>query len=316
MLTKRLKRLSKDLFVYLFFVIVASGVWFFHALSSVRNVTLPVAVQYEGIPDNIGFEEPLPTTIEVKIRDIGERLRQYHQNPPVLEFDLSSQLTRDHGKVHLNQEVIRRSLTDQLRGTSHVQEITPAEFQTTYYKEQERVVPIELDATFSPASQYQYSSEPSLSDTKIRVFGKKPLLDKIKSIRTEAREYTNLKDSTTIAIALICPEGVRLEKDAIQMTAVLEKFTEKTIRLTIHESGVPDGWSLHLFPAEATITFRVPMAHFNEIANEDIELICEYPQETKTSLPIQVRHNNPYIGNIRINPTEVEYLIEEQTIND
>ena len=46
-----------DILTFLFFVLLATALWYGHALQSVRNATIPVIVSYAGIPENVGIEK-------------------------------------------------------------------------------------------------------------------------------------------------------------------------------------------------------------------------------------------------------------------
>lgn len=304
---------SKEIFLYLLFVGIATAVWWGHAMSSVRNMTLPVTVQYTGVPNNIGFTDSLPTVLLVKVRDTGERLRGYHQNPPILSFDLSQQLQKDNGTILVSQDVVRRNLTDQLRGTSHVQEIEPSEFKTTFYREQEKIVPIRLNVEVSPAAQYQMVGEPIVSEEKVHIFGKKSTLDAIKYIETEPYVIGNVRDTMRVLIPLVCPEDIRLIRHAIEVCYVSERYTEKVVTLPIVVRNVPNEQQIHLFPAEATVTMNVSLAHFMEVSDEDLNVYCTYSSNAQNVLKVETEIHSPYVSHPRVYPAYVEYLIENAT---
>ena len=110
--------------VFLFFLALASLIWYGHAMNSVRNAMLGVSVSYKGIPDNIVFSDTLPDVIYVEVRDAGKRLKSYGNHLEV-SFDLSNQIIGHQGEVNITTDLIRNSITTILQGTTKLQNIQP-----------------------------------------------------------------------------------------------------------------------------------------------------------------------------------------------
>ncbi|MBO7408496.1 MAG: hypothetical protein J6T85_01230 [Paludibacteraceae bacterium] len=123
---------TRDLLVYLFFVLLATAMWFTHALNSVRTIVVPVDIEYEGVSEELTFSEPLPRQLQIEVRDQGKRLQTYDHNPLVLHIDLTPQIRGKEGEVRVSAEVIRRGINDQLQGTSKLLHVTPEHIQSTY----------------------------------------------------------------------------------------------------------------------------------------------------------------------------------------
>ena len=64
---------------------------------------------------------------------------------------------------------------------------------------------------------------------------------------------------------------------------------------------------------EVITTFNVGMSHFNTIRQDDILLLFDYNQLKNSDDPKQkliIQNNTTYISNIRLEPDEVEYVVE------
>lgn len=127
---------TQNILVYLFFVLLATGMWFTHALNSVRTIVIPVDIEYEGVGEELSFTEPLPKQLNIEVRDQGKRLQTYHHTPIELRFDLTPQIRGKEGEVRVSAEVIRRAINDQLQGTSKLLHVTPEHIQATYSEQQ------------------------------------------------------------------------------------------------------------------------------------------------------------------------------------
>ena len=161
-----------------------------------------------------------------------------------------------------------------------------------------------------PADEYQLVGEPQLSAQQVRIYGRKAALDTIKAIHTELLGLTDLKDTTTVRLALIVPRGVRLGADSVVLTIVTERYTEKAFVVPITVQDVPEGEFVRLFPQTTEVTVRVGMSHFGEVEANDVMAQCHYPENGAETLGVEVRYTNPYILSARAYPNEVEFIVE------
>lgn len=300
-----------DILTFLFFVLLATALWYGHALQSVRNATIPVIVSYAGIPENVGIEKNrLPDTLLVDVRDAGYRLHTYRTERPQLTIDLNNQIHGDKGTIRISSDVIRRSITDILQGTSKLQSVTPEQIVCNYYRQDERLLPIEWDGSVQPAREYYMAGDPKLSPEYVKVYGRKDVLDTIRVIHSEWVALSELKDTTVARVALQVPKGVRVGKDSVSLTVVAERFTEKAFVVPIVVQNVPEGEFVRLFPQETEVTVQVGMSRFGDVNADDVAAQCEYPADSAETLGVEVRYTNPYILSARAYPNEVEFIVE------
>lgn len=126
--------LSWDALAFVCFALVATVLWYGHAIGTERETTLHIPVSYDGVPQDVYFEPELPDHIDVVIRDAGRRLIEQHEDIPVLEFDLSDQIKDGAGKVHIASEQIYQKLPSAMQGsgTAKLVRITPGEIEGNY----------------------------------------------------------------------------------------------------------------------------------------------------------------------------------------
>ncbi len=296
--------------VFLFFLALASLIWYGHAMNSVRNAMLGVSVSYKGIPDNIVFSDTLPDVIYVEVRDAGKRLKSYGNHLEV-SFDLSNQIIGHQGEVNITTDLIRNSITTILQGTTKLQNIQPEQISGNYYRQQSKEVPIRLVASPSPAAQYQLVGDPKITPSKITIYGQKAQLDSIHFIATIPLTVSEIKDTLQVTATLSSPAGIRLADNHITVTYIAEQFTEKVLTMPITAHGVPAATHLRLFPSEAAVHLRVGVSHFNEVSERDVHLYCEYPHAPVEKLPVIIQCTNPYVTFSRCTPASVEFLIEK-----
>lgn len=301
----------RDVLTFLFFVALATALWFGHAMQSVRNARVVLPVHYTGIPQDAYFHgKTLPVSLRVEVRDAGKRLRKYQVNPPELTIDLSQQIHETEGEVRISSDVLRSSVTNLLQGTSKLVSVEPEQIICPFTRQHEKTLPVVVEGTFVPASEYQLVGDAVPVPETIKVFGTSEQLAELQSIRTKSVVADGLKDTTIVPMALVVPDGIRLAQDSVAVAVITERFTEKQFRLPIRATEQHEGERLRIFPHEVTAVARVGLSHFSEVTAEDFEVLCPYPRPGDNKLPITVKHHNPYITDLRFFPQEAEFIVE------
>lgn len=301
-----------DVLTFLLFVLLAGVIWYGHAMNSVRNTRVPVLIQYTGKPGNIGLgSNGLPDTVLIEVRDAGSRLNTYHIEPLHLTIDLRQYIHGDKGTIHVPSDALRRSISDILQGTSRLIETKPEEISCPYFTEQEKSVAVAFDGKINLASEYQLAVTPTLSRSKIKIYGEDKALNAIDTLFTEHTELTDISDTTQVRLALALPKGLRAQEDSVTLRIVAERFTEKKFVVPIRVSGVPEGYRIRLFPHEAEVNVRVGMSHFAQVQAEDIRAVCTYSPDRIDKLDVELRYTNPYITAAWTYPGVVEFILEQ-----
>lgn len=306
------KRINlREVVTYIICVMVAMLLWYAHAMNSVRNARVNVNLVYIGIPANIAMTTPLPTSVQVEVRDAGNRLRVYRRDPLKLTIDLSNQFKKKRGEVHISEDILRRGITDLLQGTSKLQQVIPEDIRVAYDTQSSKEVSITLASSYAADREYQLVGEPQLSQTKVTIYGQAQQLDTIRTIYSQALHQEGLRDSVEQRLALVAPAGVRLSQDTITVRLYSDRVTEKVLTMPIRTRHVPEDKTLRIFPQEVSVTLCVSMAHFTQVTADDIHVEAFFPQTGAADIALRVRYTNPYIYNARVNPAHVEYIIEQ-----
>lgn len=303
---------QKDALIYLLFVGLATLFWWGRAMSSQRNIEVKLPVEYTQVPAQVVFSTPLPTHLEVVLRDNGRLLRQIQHTKPTITISLADKLSETHGTLQLSTDVLRQKIQDNLPGSTAIQQIQPEEITTTYYVEATKKVPIRLCATWTLEKQYQLAEPPVLEPAWVNIYGTQEAIDTIDSISTDSVIVEKLQDQVQRDVALLIPAGIRTDKQTITATWTAEIFTEKSLVIPIEVHHLPDNEVIHLFPQTTTITARVGISHFADLTEEDFKAVCEYPAQAQNTLPVTIICNNPYVTQMRASIREVEYIIEKK----
>jgi len=301
----------KDLLTYLLFVGLATLVWWGRAMSSQRDTSITLPIVYTDVPAQVVFDAPLPEELKVTIRDNGKQLQRIGNSKLILNLNLSSQLAEQEGTVLIAAEILRPKLQDMFPGSTVVLQVQPEVIEVGYHKQEEKDVEVRLMAEWTPAPQYQMRSLPLVEPQEVRVYGKKADLRNLRYIPTESLKIKDIRDTMRCTVGLQVPEGLRVVPSSVSVLFVTEQFTEKSFTLPVETYGCREGESLRLFPQTVTVQARVGMSHFNDVKEEDFHVLCHFPKEEQASVPVEVECDNPNVTRVRVNPTELEYIIEK-----
>lgn len=304
--------MRRDVLTFLLFVVIATIVWYGHAMQSVRNTRVPVRIQYTGKPDAIGLKAPgLPDTVMIEVRDAGARLNTYHRDPLRLTIDLHSYIHGERGRIYIPSDALRRSISDILQGTSRLIETAPEDITCDFFTEQERNVCLAFRGTLKTANEYQLVGQPTLSRKRMKIFGDEQSILAIDTLYTEYQELTEVTETMNIRCAIDAPEGIRLEGDSVDLRIIAERYTEKKFCVPVHIKGIPEGYRIRLFPKEVEVSVRVGMNHFGQVKAGDIHASCTYSPERTDKLDVDITYTNPYITAAWAYPGVVEFILEQ-----
>ena len=304
--------MRRDVLTFLLFVVIATLVWYGHAMQSVRNTRVPVLIQYTGKPDAIGLKAPgLPDTVMIEVRDAGARLNTYHRDPLHLTIDLHSYIHGEKGRIYIPSDALRRSISDILQGTSRLIETQPEDITCDFFTEQEKSVLLVFRGDLKTANEYQIIGQPTLARKRMKIFGDEKTLSAIDTLYTEPQDLSEVSDTMRVRCALEVPQGVRAEEDSVDLCIIAERFTEKKFTIPVHIKGVPEGYHIRLFPKEVEVSVRVGMNHFSQVKANDIHATCAYSPERTDKLDVEISYTNPYITAAWAYPGVVEFILEQ-----
>lgn len=302
---------SKDALVYLSFVLLATVIWFANAFSSRRSVTMIIPVTYTHVPEDYIFTSKPTDHVHVTLEDEGIDLFNNRRRLYELVFDLTEHITGEEGTFIIPMDELRQTIAQQLVGDASLIAFAPEQLSGGYTRQHEKHVPIIYKGQIKPTAQHQLCGNAELSPDRARIFGTEEALAAITHIETALVDYEGVQDTFSTRLALIAPPDIRIVPDSITLTVVAEQFTERAMQLPIRTPDMSEnGQKLHLFPEQATLTFRVGTAWFASIQESDLDVFVDMPQKGNDHLHVHVENRNPHISHIRVKPEEVEYLIE------
>ncbi len=306
---------SKDVLSFLLFLILSASFWFVNVLDKVRETTIDIPIRYVSVPQNIEFTNNVPISIKVSVRDNGKELLNYsRRNNKPIAIDFNRQFYQN-GTIVVSADEIRQVLIRYLSPTTAITQIQPDSLVVAYRKLETRNVRVQLEKHISLAHQYVLDENIVIEPSQVAVVGAGMLFDTLSFVKTNVLELHNLKDTVTRVVKIKPIAGLRFVPDEVKVKLNVERFTEKRIVVPVTVINCPDDIVLRIFPSQVELSFNVPMSRFSTINVNAVRVLFDYGQlngDNKLKHTLKIENNEPLIRNLRLRPSDVEYLIEEK----
>lgn len=302
----------KDAFIYLLFVALATLVWWGRAMTSQREITIKLPITYTDIPAEIVFDTPLPSQIEITLRDNGRLLRQVQHTQPNITISLSDKFEEGSNQLYISTDILRPRVQDMLPGSTTIQQIRPEEIVSSYHIDAIKRTPIHLRVRWTIEEQYQLTQAPIMTPDSVTIYGPQQLLDSIDAICTDDILVEKVVGTIKKEVGLRIPNGVRSQFTTTEVMWQTEQFTEKSFIVPIEMATLPAGETIHFFPKTTTVTARVSLSQFATLSAQDFRAVCEYPHQSENILTVKIVCTNPHVTQMRSSIHEVEYIIERK----
>jgi len=306
---------TKDILSFLLFLALSSTFWFVHALGKERETNIVVPIRYVGIPINVSITNSPPSQISLNIKDQGLRLFDYsksHITP--LTIDLS-RVFYQKGEILITPDLLSGRIRRYLKPTTSILDIHPDSILIQYEKLGVKTVPIKLISKIELAKQYMFSNKTQLDPDIVTVFGPKRILDKIESVQTDLLELKNQNDTSNFLCKLKPIKSVRFSAKHTKVSVFIEPFTERKVQIPVTAINCPDRMSIRTFPTFVNATYTVGLSQFYTLAPHDIEVYLDFNDlklSKQSKQILKIKNNTTHISNIRISPSEVEFILEEK----
>lgn len=316
-LTWKLKSffLSKDVLSFLVFLLFSTGFWIVNTLDKEREMNMKIPLTFTGVPVSVSFTDPLPEYVEIQIKDLGANLWYYMTHRPKsvnLHFD---QNFRESGLLTVTNTEMYAALMAKLLNTTSILKVQPDNIVLEYVKLHAKKVPVRLNSTITLEDQHMLCAPLELIPNEVEIYGSESVLEGITEMETMTLVINGLKEAVEQPVQLKSIEGVFVSVNNIRVKACAEMFTEKKMMLPVQIINNPQSISIRSFPAEVMVTFNIKLSHYKEFQKNDIHVVVDYNEKSSVigdTRKLKLINNKPYITNIRVEPEEVQFILEEK----
>lgn len=313
-----LSKKSREFLIFLFFVFVSFCFWLLQVLDDEYETELKVPLRMKNVPENVVMTSELPSELRIGVKDRGTVLVNYLLGqtfyPVTLDF---SEYVGKGNQIRIHSSELTKRITGQLGQSTKILSVRPDTLEFIYTQGKGKKVPVKLQGEVKPERQY-YISGITYSPDSVMVYAPRAILDTITVAYTEPLEEEQVSDTVRRRVQLSQTKGVRFTPSYSDVTLMVDIYAEKTVEVPVRGIDFPTGKVLRTFPSKVQVTFQVGLGHFKDITADDFALEVNYKDlETKSDekcrpvLTVLSQH----VNHARINPKEIDYIIEQQIVS-
>lgn len=315
-----LAKKSREFLIFLFFVFVSFSFWLLQVLNDDYETELSIPLRMKNVPENVVLTSDLPTELKIGVKDRGTVLVNYLLGqtlyPVVLDF---AEYADKGSQVRIPSVTLNKRIASQLNQSTKLSTIKPDTLELIYTRGQGKKVPVKLRGEVKAERQF-YISDIVYSPDSVMVYAPKEILDTITSAYTEALYIEQISDTTRHRVGLMPVKGAKFTPSSNDVTFLVDMYSEKSVEVPVHGINFPEDEVLRTFPSKVHVTFQIGLTQFKNVTADDFVVVVDYKklQESKGDKCKPILVQSPSIVNhVRVNPQEIEYIIEQKiTFND
>ncbi len=304
----------REFLIFSFFVAISFGFWMLQTLDGLFQTEFSIPLRLKSVPKDVIITSELQDEIKVKVEDRGTVLLNYMLGRSFLPISIDfNDYDNTKSRVLLSQDELRKRVSSQLNPTTKLLSLYPDSIGFVYSRGVYKKLPVSVSGKITPAMQY-YISNVRVSPDSVIVYAPSEILANMQTAYTMSIELENLSENTSLRTQLRKIEGVKYEPQFCNIDILVDMYSEKTVEVPIVGLDFPTNKTLRTFPSKVNVTFKVGLSDYSAITSSDFTIGVNYKDlinSDKDQIELVVTSSNPAVSNIRLNPSKVDYLIEE-----
>ena len=308
---------TREFLIFLFFVLISFSFWLLQMLDDSYQTNFDMQVRLKNLPKEVVMTSDLPSEISVQVEDRGTVLINYLLGrsfyPVVFDFNDYDNMGPI---VTVPIEDVKKKISAQLNTSTKLLAIRPDTLSFIYTKGNAKKVPVALSGHVSAGREF-YISDIKLNPDSVMVYAPENLLNTIHTVYTTPVAIKGVTDTLTQNVSLQKIKGAKFVPAVDTLTVMVDMYSEKRVEVPIVGTGFPPGKALRTFPSKAQVYFQVGVKNFSSVTADDFLVGLSYDElldNDSDQVSLELKKSPDYVGNIRIVPSTVDYLIEERFV--
>lgn len=301
--------------IFLFFMFVSFSFWLLQVLNDDYETEYTVSLRMKDVPDNVVLTSELPSNMKITLKDRGTVLVNYSWGQGLLPLTLDFTEYSDKGnQVRIPSMSLAKKISAQLSQSTKLVAIKPDTLEFIYTKGAAKTVPVKLCGTITPERQY-YVSDTIFSPDSVRVYAPKSILDTITAAYTKTVDFEGVSDTVRKRVSIAPVKGARFIPDYSDLTLKVDVYAEKTVDVPVVGVNFPHDKVLRTFPSKVKVTFQIGLSRFMEVDADDFQVVVDYndlQNEGGDKCRLQLKEMPKGVNHVRVNPKEMDYIIEQK----
>lgn len=305
---------NKKINVFFLFLVLSFIILLFTKLSKDYTKTILFNIEKVNVPqEDVILNDSIPLNITLKTN--GFRWLKFYFSKPKIKIDFIKDV-QNKDSVFVWHKSIAYLQNTQFGNQVQLLNISPETLVFRYGINMVKKVPVKLSSNIKFSPGYDVSKPYRLQPDSVVIVGPQNVVSKMEAIETQLISLSNIRTNINETVKLKLPKknrDVTFSNTTVILKAVVEKFTEGTLKIPIKIINVPDNITLKYFPKEVSVSYYVSLEDFKTIFAKDFEVICDYAKAaTNQSVLVAELTNYPEkVKNAKIGQQRIEFIILE-----
>jgi len=307
---------TKKANVFTLFILIAIVFSLLTKLSRDYTHTFSFTINAVNVPEEMVVIKDSTNVMQITLTTYGFKHIKYYLSTPTIDVDFNN---LDKTSSHYNW-IEKKELTNvikQFDANVKIESINPDTLKFRYDINSVKKVPLVLNSSIKFSSGFDLTESFKILPDSIKVIGPKILTDSISEIQTELLTLNNVNANINSKIKLMLPNQnqdlMSYSHESVEVSAVVEKFTEGTIDVPINVVNVPSSISVKFYPKVVPVIYYTSLSNFNNISSTSFIVECDYNAQNNQSTYLipKIVQQPGLVKNVRLNVKRVEYIIVE-----
>lgn len=303
---------GRNVGTFMVFLGISFLFWLLMALNDDIQRDFVVPVKLENVPSDVTLLTNEPTSLNLTIKDKGSALIRYSLGSnPILTFNFND-INADNNRIVITRQKANNAIRG-IFGQAQVMALNPDSLSVPYTRRPPQNVRVRLNTDdISAAPQFMISGAVTFYPDTVSLYAARAIRN-VTTITTEPVTATNLRDTTELEVRLIAPEGMRAIPATVKVKIPVEPLILTTHTVPVIVEHAPSGKHVVIFPAEAKVSYLLPMNLYNSGAAPTFKVIADFSKRSRVTgrMPLILPQLPKQFRNPMLLTDSVEYLIEQ-----
>ena len=286
-------------------------------MSKEYETSVIIPISFINIPENMEIVNTPDDELNIKVRSHGFYLLS-NNIFKYQKLTISIKDLKESNKKSLVQKrwVAKRNyrlLYNLFSSNIKILSASPDTIKFNFRKKESKKIAVKFNGDIQFSSQFRLKNEVELFPDSILVYGTKQALSNLSFVETENINFSSIEEDVKQKVSLEDLDGLNFSKDQIEVSFVVEKFTEKALELPVNPINVPPGYKIKFYPPKVEVITTVSFADYDKItpsmffAEVDASELNE-----KKKLEVNLSSKPSFVDVVKVNPRRVEFLLIKQ----
>jgi hypothetical protein len=313
-----LSKQSREFLIFLFFVALSAVFWLLQVLNNDYETDLQIPLKIKNVPTQVVIVDEVPEALTIHVKDRGTVLANYLWGKSFLPVTVDFKDEVPTGsRIRISADELQKRVGSQLNQSTRFMSIKPDSLSFSFTTGKAKKVPVCLAGHVEPQRQY-YISNTRFQPDSVMVYAQKEILDTLTAAYTVPVELEEIADTTRRSLPLARVKGAKFVPDVTEVTWMVDVYSEKTVEVAVQGINFPADKVLRTFPSKVQVTFQVGLSNFMQVTADDFFIGVTYEsllQNRQAKCEPVVKSQPRCVNHVRVNPREVDYLIEQHQSN-